>query len=58
MRLLDCGCGPGTITVGLADAVHPSQVVRARRLAHARGLKNLEFTTGSVYELPVSCPVV
>jgi ubiquinone/menaquinone biosynthesis C-methylase UbiE len=21
MRLLDCGCGPGTITAGLAEAV-------------------------------------
>ena len=27
MTLLDCGCGPGTITVGLAEAVAPGQVV-------------------------------
>ena len=27
MHLLDCGCGPGSITVGLAEAVAPGQVV-------------------------------
>jgi SAM-dependent methyltransferase len=27
MRLLDCGCGPGTITVGLADCVAPGLTV-------------------------------
>ena len=27
MRLLDCGCGPGGISVGLAEAVAPGQVV-------------------------------
>ena len=27
MKVLDCGCGPGTITVGLADVVNPGQVV-------------------------------
>ena len=27
MRLLDCGCGPGSITAGLAEAVAPGQVV-------------------------------
>ena len=26
MRLLDCGCGPGSITVGLAEAISPGQV--------------------------------
>ena len=26
MRLLDFGCGPGTLTVGLAAAVHPGEV--------------------------------
>ncbi|MBI4340440.1 MAG: methyltransferase domain-containing protein, partial [Chloroflexi bacterium] len=25
--LLDCGCGPGTVTIGLAEAVAPGQVV-------------------------------
>ncbi|MCP4397870.1 MAG: class I SAM-dependent methyltransferase [bacterium] len=27
MSLLDCGCGPGAITVGLAGAVAPGEVV-------------------------------
>ena len=27
MRLLDCGCGPGSITAGLAEAVAPGQAV-------------------------------
>ena len=27
MTLLDCGCGPGTLTLGLAAAVAPGQVV-------------------------------
>jgi ubiquinone/menaquinone biosynthesis C-methylase UbiE len=27
MSLLDCSCGPGTITIGLAQAVAPGQVV-------------------------------
>src|SRR3989442_12621967 len=31
MTLLDCGCGPGAITLGLAAAVAPSQVARVDR---------------------------
>ena len=27
MRLLDCGCDPGSITAGLAETVAPGQVV-------------------------------
>ena len=27
MSLLDCGCGPGTITLGLAGAISPGQAV-------------------------------
>jgi ubiquinone/menaquinone biosynthesis C-methylase UbiE len=26
MTLLDCGCGPGSLTLGLAEAVAPGQV--------------------------------
>ena len=29
MRLLDAGCGPGTITVGLAKAVAPGEVTES-----------------------------
>ncbi|MCZ6539652.1 MAG: class I SAM-dependent methyltransferase [Chloroflexi bacterium] len=60
MKILDCGCGPGTITVGLADVVNPGQVVgidsgedvidQAKKLVEER--TNLEFKVASVYEIP------
>jgi len=62
MRLLDVGCGPGSITRGLAERLTPGQVIgvdlsadtleAARRDAAARGITNLEYREGSVYELP------
>lgn len=62
MRVLDCGCGPGSITAGLAEIVGPGEVVgldieprqleAAQRLSAERGLANLRFEQGSVYELP------
>jgi SAM-dependent methyltransferase len=62
MRVLDCGCGPGAITVGLAEVVAPgdvvgvdiqqSQVDMARRLAVERRSGNVTFQQGSIYELP------
>jgi ubiquinone/menaquinone biosynthesis C-methylase UbiE len=62
MRLLDVGCGPGSITRGLAERLAPGEVVgvdlsedaldAARRDAAARGLTNLTYRTASVYELP------
>lgn len=62
MRVLDFGCGPGTITVGLAPAVHPgevhgidleeSQIEMARAAAAAGGHDNATFHAGNVYELP------
>jgi len=61
-RLLDFGCGPGTVTVGLADAVRTgevhgvdmeeSQVELARAAAAAGGHANITFHVGNVYELP------
>lgn len=61
MRLLDCGCGVGTITIDLAEIVapgqvvgidrDPSQLVIARSLAEQRGVINVEFQVGNVYEL-------
>jgi len=62
MNLLDCGCGPGTITVGLAEAVAPGQVIGvdlnagqvevASKMVHDRGMKNLRFEAASIYQLP------
>jgi ubiquinone/menaquinone biosynthesis C-methylase UbiE len=62
MRLLDAGCGQGSITIGLADAVAPGEVVgldrdpeqveRARALAAERGVTNVRFEVGDAYALP------
>src|SRR4051812_14282356 len=57
-RILDVGCGPGTITVGLAERVpggsvlgldlHSGQVAQARALADQRGLANAEFAVARI----------
>jgi SAM-dependent methyltransferase len=62
MRLLDCGCGPGSITVDLARAVAPGEAIgidlredalaQGRALALERGIANVTFETASVYQLP------
>lgn len=62
LRLLDIGCGPGSITLGLAAAVAPGTVVgvdlrpemveQARALATARGVANVRFEVASAYALP------
>jgi SAM-dependent methyltransferase len=62
MRLLDCGCGPGSITVDLAHAVAPGEAIgidlredalaQGRALARARGIASVTFETASVYQLP------
>ncbi|MPY94997.1 MAG: methyltransferase domain-containing protein [Acidimicrobiia bacterium] len=62
MRLLDIGCGPGSITVDLAAVVAPGQVNgidrepevldQARAFAAARGLANTTFDPADVYALP------
>lgn len=61
MRVLDVGSGPGSITLGLAEAVAPgevvgidmqqSQVERARALAVERGRLNARFEVGDAYQL-------
>lgn len=60
--ILDAGCGPGSISLGLAAAassgrVHgvdfgESQVAAARTNAAEAGITNVEFAAGSCYELP------
>lgn len=62
MRLLDGGCGPGAITVGLAELVVPgevvgidiesSQVELARDSAQKAGYTNVTFEVASLYEIP------
>ncbi|MGE3858169.1 MAG: methyltransferase domain-containing protein [Dehalococcoidia bacterium] len=62
MRLLDVGCGPGTISTGLARAVAPGEVVgidvsadvieSARAHAAEVGVTNARFEAASVYALP------
>ena len=62
MKLLDFGCGPGNISVGLADRIAPgefhgidmeeSQVELARASARAGGHDNMTFHVGNVYQLP------
>ena len=62
MSLLDCGCGPGTITVDLAEIISPGkavgidpeekQIKAAQSYASERGTSNVRFQIASVYELP------
>jgi len=62
MRVLDAGCGPGSITVGLAAAVAPGEAVgihreasaveQARAHAAERGVANVRFDQGDLFALP------
>ncbi len=63
MQLLDVGCGPGTVTLDLAETVGPSGEVvgvenvdgpleHARRHAAARGDERTRFERADVVELP------
>jgi len=59
MKVLDCGCGPGVISVGLAEAVGPAGHVTGVdfgesqiEIAKERATPNLTFKVASVYELP------
>ncbi len=61
-RILDCGCGPGSITVGLAQWAPDGQTVGidigaeqldgARALARDLGVKNVAFRQGDIFDLP------
>ncbi|KAF2501191.1 S-adenosyl-L-methionine-dependent methyltransferase [Lophium mytilinum] len=60
-KILDVGCGPGTITCDLAQRVPQGSVIGvdmsvdvlkgAEKLATEQNLKNLSFTTGNIYSL-------
>ncbi len=62
MRVLDFGHGPGTISVGLAKAVEPgeligiaieeSQIEMARKAAREGGHRNARFQAGDAAHLP------
>jgi ubiquinone/menaquinone biosynthesis C-methylase UbiE len=61
MKILDIGCGPGTITADFAALVPDGQVVgleqapgvleQARATANKRGLTNIRFDVGDVHAL-------
>ena len=60
--LLDCGCGPGPLTLGFAEIVAPGRVVgidieptmidQANQLAADSEVDNLEFKVGDINDLP------
>lgn len=62
MSVLDCGCGPGTITIGLAEAVAPGKVfgteieeahvALAGANAARQNVLNLQFKAANLYQLP------
>jgi ubiquinone/menaquinone biosynthesis C-methylase UbiE len=62
MELLDCGCGPGAITVGLAQRVAPGRVVGidissdqfhiGENLATERGITNVSFQRADLMKMP------
>jgi SAM-dependent methyltransferase len=62
MTLLDCGCGPGTITQGLANLIapgtvigidkEPSQLQLAQQTAPAQTVSSIQFVQASIYSLP------
>lgn len=63
LDVLDLGCGPGTITLGIAEAVAPGTVIGvdqggeqldlARTEAARRDLGNVRFAAGSCYAIPL-----
>jgi ubiquinone/menaquinone biosynthesis C-methylase UbiE len=62
MRVLDVGCGPGSISLGFAQIVAPAEVVgidvepgqvaTAQALASERGVVNIRFEAGRAEALP------
>lgn len=65
MRVLDVGCGIGTMTRWIGTQVGPEgavvgldgsaeHIARAREAAHAEGSANVTFVEGSAYDLSVA----
>lgn len=62
LTVLDCGCGPGSMTLDIAELVgsgfvfgidsSPIQIEQALLLQQQREIHNASFTTGSAYQLP------
>jgi ubiquinone/menaquinone biosynthesis C-methylase UbiE len=62
LDVLDCGCGPGSITLGIAARSAPgevvgvdfgqSQVERAAAAAAREGMRNVRFEAADCYALP------
>jgi ubiquinone/menaquinone biosynthesis C-methylase UbiE len=62
MTVLDCGCGPGTITLDIAAHighgqvtgvdVHAAQIRQAMETAAARRIDNARFLPADAYQLP------
>ncbi|RFU26096.1 hypothetical protein B7463_g10242, partial [Scytalidium lignicola] len=61
LKILDVGCGPGSITVDLAKHVPqghvtgveytPEPLVQARALAASQNVQNVDFTVGDIHQL-------
>ena len=61
-HILDCGCGPGSITVGLAQwapdgetvgiDIGAEQLDGARALARDLGVNNVTFRQADIFDLP------
>lgn len=61
-RIIDCGCGPGSMTIDLAELAHrgevvgvdvePSQIAIANEAARERHVQNVRFDVATAYDLP------
>jgi ubiquinone/menaquinone biosynthesis C-methylase UbiE len=61
MKILDIGCGPGTITADLAKLLPQGSIIgldtkeevlqKAREHAKSKGIQNIQFITGDVFKL-------
>ena len=62
MNLLDCGCGPGGISISLAEIlnkgnvigidIEQSQIEIAEKIALEKNVKNIQFKLADIFHLP------